>query len=96
MTKKQLKTLRKRYVDFMREYKSKPNNKVAIYNCPECFKDIETIRPRTDQVDKPGGCWDSAKSCPECGEVSWVKVWPSGKTEVVSQYPALTVIPSNI
>lgn len=96
MTKKKLADFKAKYDAFMAAYKAKSNRKTAIYNCPNCFKDIETIRPTRDQVRCIGGFWDGAKGCPECGEVSWVRVWPSGKTEVVDMSHPVEVIPSNI
>lgn len=55
--------------------------KLTRYICPHCGNSVETPRPRKIDVSSKG-YWDSAKTCVECGEVNFLKVWPDGKTSI--------------
>lgn len=59
----------------------KEGNKITTYNCLYCKKDIETAQPKKNMVGSKG-FWDSAMICTNCGKISFVRVYPNGKTEV--------------
>ena len=59
----------------------KDGNKLTQYECPYCKRLLFTPQPKKDMCSSKG-FWDSAMICYECGKVSFVRVYPSGKTEV--------------
>ena len=72
--------LRTEHVEYIKRWLDR-GEKTAIYKCAFCDKDNETIKPQKNMVDKRG-YWDSVKICVECSRLNFVKVFPSGKTEV--------------
>jgi len=79
MKRKELTKLRndtkKRNLDWLKE-----GNKNTFYKCEHCLNLIETIQPQKKMVTSKG-FWDSAMVCINCGEINFVRVYPSGKTE---------------
>lgn len=53
------------------------------YECPHCKQQIETPQPLMNAVGTKGH-WDSMKTCTNCGQFNFVRVWPDGRTEVVN------------
>ena len=76
-----LKKLKAEHVAYIKKWLDS-GEKTAIYECAFCKRDNETIKPRKGMVDKRG-YWDSVKICVECSRLNFVKVYPSGKTEVI-------------
>lgn len=56
--------------------------KTTNYTCPHCSKKIEVRQPEKDDVGKKGS-WDSARTCIECGKVSFVVVHTDGRTQAI-------------
>jgi len=80
MTKKELKKLNEANKTYMDRW-LKDGNKVTTYTCQHCKKMIPTRQPKKNMVNKEKGFWDSAIICIECGNINFVRVYPSGKTE---------------
>lgn len=64
--------------EYIRKWKAR-GNKTTFYTCRHCNKRIETPQPTEDMTGSKG-YWDSATSCPECKEINFVCVYPSGHT----------------
>jgi hypothetical protein len=56
--------------------------KLTMWHCAFHNGLIETRQPSVDDVTEKG-YWDSAKICPNCGEASFVTLFPNGKTHSV-------------
>ena len=56
--------------------------KITTYCCLGCKQQIDTLQPRKTEVATGKGYWDSTKKCPECGELAFVRVWPSGAATI--------------
>lgn len=58
-------------------YERKRGKEIGTWECEHCGDTNETVIPTPDLVNERG-CWDSAKTCVECGELSFVQVYPDG------------------
>lgn len=76
LTKTQL-----RKIDAMHGAWVEAGHKLASYQCPHCKKMVLTRQPEKSMVSEKG-YWDSARECLHCGGLSFVCVYPSGKTKV--------------
>jgi hypothetical protein len=54
---------------------------LTTWQCPHCQKHNLTVQPTEDLVSAKG-YWDSLTECVHCAALSFVLVWPTGKTEV--------------
>ena len=79
MTKKEIKELNEENKKRLAQW-VKDGNKITTYKCQHCEKNIETCQPKKSMVTSKG-FWDSATICTNCGKISFVRVYPSGKTE---------------
>ena len=55
--------------------------KLTSYQCPHCEGFVVVRQPSRSDLGKGRRCWDSARVCTLCWKVSFVGVWPSGKTK---------------
>jgi len=78
LTPRQLQKVRVADADYLARWKES-GRKTAFWFCDHCNSSIETTRPQRKDVH-PGGCWDSLKTCTNCGNFSMVQVFSSGKT----------------
>lgn len=76
LTKKQ-----KRDVEAMHGAWIEKGNKLTGWICPHCKKVNATRRPKSSMVSEKG-YWDSVRECIYCSKISFVCVYPSGKTKV--------------
>ena len=70
---------KQKMVVYLKSWK-KAGHKVTTWICPCCGKKNETAQPENSMVTLKG-FWDSAKICYECGDLAFVRVYPSGKTK---------------
>lgn len=75
-----LKDLRKRAAQFNRSWQRK-GGLLTEYTCQGCRKKVPMRRPRAKDVGEKG-YWDSLTTCTHCGQLNFVVVWPTGRTEV--------------
>jgi hypothetical protein len=54
---------------------------LTVWQCPHCEKHNLTVQP-TDDLVSAKGYWDSVTECVHCPAMSFVLVWPNGKTKV--------------
>lgn len=57
---------------------------LTAYKCPSCGEKEPTPRPKSKATVGSKGYWDSVMRCTGCGGLSFVKVWPSGRTQAVA------------
>ena len=50
---------------------------LTAYLCDHCKELIETRQPADRDVGSQG-CWSSIKTCTNCGELNFVRVYPTG------------------
>lgn len=75
-----LSELKLKHREYMDAYMAK-GGKVTEWTCQDCDNSIETPLPTPEQVTGKG-FWDGMKECPECGAHNFVRVYPSGETDV--------------
>src|SRR4051812_15598478 len=73
---KALLTLREKTLAFMTA-RMKAKKPIAIYQCPICDASIAAAQPRKDEANSRG-CWDSLRTCTNCGGVHFAAVYPDG------------------
>ena len=71
---------KKKYEQYLKRW-VKDGKKLTSYVCPHCLKGVATPQPTEDLVSSKG-YWDSVKVCVNCGKLSFLKVYPNGKTKV--------------
>lgn len=71
--------LKAKMTDYHKAFVAK-GGKLTKYWCGHHSGLIETRQPKPEQVSGKG-YWDSATECTECSGMSFVSVWPNGKTE---------------
>lgn len=54
--------------------------KFTAWRCTRCRHLIPHSCPKTGDVGSKG-YWDSATTCLSCGNVDFVRIWPTGRTE---------------
>jgi len=74
------KAKRKDRANFLKKWKAN-GKKTTFYTCLHCLRAVETIQPNKNEVSSKR-YWDSLSLCPHCQGLNFVKVYPSGKTNV--------------
>ena len=56
--------------------------KLTTYRCPHCDEIIDIAKPEKKHCSVKG-FWDSMHECPLCNKFSFIKTYPSGKTQSI-------------
>lgn len=81
MTRADLSKLRESMAEYLEKWVS-AGHKLTSYRCRKCGIEETVRRPEPDMVQAKG-YWDSTRQCTHCGDLNFVKVWPSGRTSAV-------------